>query len=140
MRKIPVRQHRSLGLASGTRRVHNGEHVIGLDPGNHLIERVFADTFSKISNGIKTIRLEVEDVTQAAVLIANLFKRLCMRGITGKGDDRIHLFDDGRGLPGGIGFIHGHAYRADCGAGKIDDSPFVAGRRIDDHHASGLDP
>ena len=29
---------------------------------------------------------------------------LCMREITGKGDDRIHLFDDGRGLPGGIGY------------------------------------
>ena len=48
-----------------------------------MIERVLADTFSKISNGIKTIRLEVEDVAQAAVLIANLFKRLCMREITG---------------------------------------------------------
>ncbi len=63
MREVPVRQHGAFGLACGAGRIHNGEHVIGLDSGDHLIKRVLADALSEIGNGIETIRLEIENIT-----------------------------------------------------------------------------
>ena len=72
--------------------------------------------------------------------VTNLFERLRVDGISSEGNNRLHLFHDGSGLLGRIGFINRNAYRADGRACEIDHTPLVTGGRVNDHHASALTP
>ena len=71
--------------------------------------------------------------------VTNLFERLRVDGISSEGNNRLHLFHDGSGLLGRIGFINRNAYRADGRTCEIDHTPLVTGGRVNDHHASGFD-
>ena len=139
MREIAVGQHRAFRTSCGTRRVDDGEHVIRLDPGDGPIEHVVIDAFSEVHDRVESAGLEVENVTQPLIIIANLLKGLRVRGVPCESDDRLDLLDDGGRLLGRIRLIYRNAYRADRGAGKIHHAPFITSRGINDHHATRFD-
>ena len=139
MREVAMGQHRTLRTSRGARCVNDGEHVVRLDPGNDLIKGIVIDALSEIGDRVKTVRFEIEHVTQPFMHVTNLFERLRVDGISSEGNNRLHLFHDGSGLLGRIGFINRNAYRADGRACEIDHTPLVTGGRVNDHHASGFD-
>ena len=63
------------GRPVGARCVNDGEHVVRLDPGNDLIKGIVIDALSEIGDRVKTVRFEIEHVTQPFMHVTNLFER-----------------------------------------------------------------
>ena len=131
--EVAAGEHDALGLAGGSGRVDDGGDVIGVHRADGFVQRGVIDGVAEVLDRFDSTCEEVEHIPQPRlVFLAHGFQRMGSFIAHAERHGGIHGACEGRCLGWGIGFVDGHADRADRIAGVIHEAPFVAGGRVDD--------